>query len=104
MLIVPAQANPNQAFNVTLGGQQVQLEIFQTNYGLFMNVTVAGAPIVDGVICEDLNLIVREAYSGFSGDLIWFDTTGKGEDPVYTGLGDRFLLIYLEASDLSTGG
>jgi hypothetical protein len=101
MLIVPAQENPNQAFNVTLGGQQVQLEIFQTNYGLFMNVSVAGTPIVSGVICENLSRIVREAYSGFLGDLVWLDTTGAGTDPIYSGIGAQYLLIYLEAADLA---
>jgi len=101
MLIVPAQANPNQAFNVTLGGQQVQLAIYQTDYGLFMDVSVAGAPICNGVICENLNPIVREAYTGFVGDLVWFDTTGAGGDPIYTGIGAQYLLIYLEAADLA---
>lgn len=101
MLIVPAQANPNQAFNVTLGGQQVQLAIYQTDYGLFIDVAVAGTPIVSGVICENLNRIVREAYSGFVGDLTWFDTTGAGTDPIYTGIGAQYQLIYLEAADLA---
>jgi hypothetical protein len=103
MLIVPAQANPNQAFNVSLGGQQVQLAIFQTNYGLFMNVAVSGTPIVNGVICENLSPVVREAYSGFIGDFIWIDTSGAGEDPVYTGIGARYQLVYLEAADLAGG-
>lgn len=100
MLIVPAQANPNQAFNISLDGQQVQLAIYQTDYGLFMDVFLANVPVVVGVICENLNLIVREAYSGFSGDLTWFDTSGAGTDPVYTGIGAQYQLVYLEAADL----
>src|SRR5258707_10641053 len=101
MLIVPAQANPNQAFNVTLGGQQVQLSIYQTDYGLFTDVTVAGEPIATGVLCENLNRIVRAAYSGFLGDLVWIDTSGAGTDPIYTGIGVQYQLVYLEAADLS---
>jgi hypothetical protein len=100
MLIVPAQANPNQAFNISLDGQQVQLAIYQTDYGLFMDVSLASVPIVVGVICENLNPIIREAYSGFVGDFVWYDTSGDGTDPIYTGIGDRFQLIYLEAADL----
>jgi hypothetical protein len=101
MLIVPAQANPNQAFNITLGGQQLQLAIYQTDYGLFMDVSSAGSPVVNGVICENLNPIVREAYSGFVGDFVWFDTSGAGVDPIYSGIGSQFQLIYLEAADLA---
>lgn len=104
MLIVPAQANPNQAFNVTLGGQQVQLAIYQTDYGLFTDVSVSGTPIATGVIGENLNPMVRAAYTGFIGDLVWFDTSGAGTDPIYTGIGAQYQLIYLEAADLAAMG
>ncbi len=104
MLIVPAQANPNQAFNVTLGGQQVQLAIYQTDYGLFMDVSVAGTPVANGVICENLNPVVRAAYTGFLGELVWFDSSGAGTDPIYTGIGAQYQLIYLEAADLAAVG
>jgi hypothetical protein len=100
MLIVPVQANPNQAFNISLGGQQCLLSIFQTDFGLFMNLAVADTPIVSGILCENLNPIVREAYSGFIGDFVFFDTSGAGEDPIYSGLGGQFQLVYLEAADL----
>jgi hypothetical protein len=43
--------------------------------------------------------MVRETYLGFIGDLSFTDTQGTS-DPVYTGLGSRFVLLYLEASDL----
>ena len=101
MLIVPAQANPNQAFNISLGGQQCLISIMQTDYGLYMDVAVAGTPIVYGVLCENLNPIVREAYSGFVGDFVWYDTSGDGTDPIYSGIGDQYQLIYLEAADLA---
>ncbi len=99
MLVVPAQAIPNQQFQIGLGGQAVQLNVYQYAYGLFMDVYVNGSVIIAGVICENLNRIVRSAYLGFVGDFVWFDTQGM-DDPMYTGIGSRWLLIYLETTDL----
>ena len=104
MLIVPTQALPNQTLQVTLDGQQVALNIYQTNFGLFCDIILAGTAIVTGQIAQNLNLLVNDAYLGFQGDFCFFDTLGTGTDPIYTGLGDQYQLIYLEASDLATLG
>lgn len=101
MQTIPVQPVPNQGFQCTLGGQQVWLSIYQTDFGLFLDVFSNGSPVIYGAICEDLNPVVRDAYLGFIGDLTFFDTTGAGADPIYTGLGSRFVLIYLEAADLA---
>jgi hypothetical protein len=100
MLIVPTQALPNQTLQISLAQQSLQLAIYQTNYGLFTDVVLAGTTIAVGVLSQNLNPIVRAAYTGFIGELVWLDNSGAGEDPVYTGLGDQFQLIYLEAADL----
>jgi hypothetical protein len=99
MLMVPTKPLPNQQLQVQLGAQSCSLSIYQSDYGLFMDVRVAGALIIAGVLCENLNRIVRSTYLGFVGDLMWFDAQGKS-DPVYTELGTRFVLIYLEEADL----
>lgn len=98
---VPLRAVPNQTVTVQLGGQNCQLNIYQQLYGLFMDVYVNNALIVGGVICENLNRIVRDGYLGFIGDFVFYDTTKIGADPDYTGLGAQYLLVYLEQSDLS---
>jgi len=64
-----------------------------------MDVLLNNVTICAGVQCYNNNKIVREAYSGLIGDFMFTDTQGS-DDPVYTGLGDRFKLIYLEAADL----
>lgn len=94
MQIVPTQAVANQQLQVQLGAQACTLVIYQYAYGLFMDVYVGANLIIAGVICENLNKIVRDAYLGFVGDFCFFDTEGTS-DPVYTGLGSRFLLLYL---------
>lgn len=102
MQVVPAQTLPNQQIQVTLGGQACTLNVYQTAYGLFMDVYANSALIIAGVICENLNRIVRSLYLGFVGDFAWVDVQGN-DDPVYTGIGTRFFLVYLEASDLPAG-
>ena len=106
MQTVPLQAIPNQTLNVQLGGQACILNVYQLAFGLFMDLYVGNSLIVTGVICENLNRIVRSSYLGFVGDLAFFDTQGGSDpqDPIYTGLGSRFVLVYLEESDLSGEG
>jgi hypothetical protein len=99
-MLIPVQAIPNQGLQVTLANQQVALAIYQTDYGLFMDVISNGSEVVTGVLCENQNRIVRDAYLGFVGDFEWTDTSGQGVDAIYTGLGAQFLLVYLETSDL----
>lgn len=102
MLIVPLQAVPSQSVQVTLANQNCSLSVYQTNFGMFMDVYSNGSLIIAGVICQNLNRIVRSIYLGFSGDFCFVDTQGQ-DDPVYTGIGTRFFLAYLEPSDLPAG-
>lgn len=102
MQIVPLQATPSQTLTVTLANQVCTIDVYQTLYGLFMDLYVNNSLIVGGVICQNLNRIVRSLYLGFSGDFVFNDTTGT-TDPVYTGLGAQYQLKYLAASDLPNG-
>ena len=102
MLAIPLLAVPSQILNVSLANQAVQLAVYQKLSGLYMDVYVNNSLIIGGVICENINRIVRSVYLGFIGDLLFYDNQGS-EDPVYTGLGNRFSLIYLETTDLPNG-
>jgi hypothetical protein len=102
MLAIPLQAVPNQTLAVALSGRSVQLNVYLRGSDMFIDVFLSGVTIIRGVICQNLNRIVRDLYFGFPGDFAFFDTQGS-DDPVYTGLGDRFQLIYLEPSDLPEG-
>lgn len=110
--VVPLQAIPNQVLQVVLDNQSCVLEIYQQDYGLYMNVTLGNQLIVAGVLCLNLVKIVRGSIAaigtpGFSGDFAFFDSEAStdpdaGEDPVYTGLGSRFLLLYYSEADLTS--
>lgn len=100
MLIIPLKAISNQVVTVTLANQVCQIDVYQQKYGLFVDLYVSNKLIIGGVICQNLNPIVRSEYLGFLGDLAWIDSQGD-EDPVYTGIGERFNLAYLTADELA---
>ena len=100
MQIIPLQTLPNQTLTTLLEKQLVTLNIYTTVDGnMYMDVFVNHVAIITGVICQNLNRIVRDAYLGFIGDFAFNDTLGT-DDPVYAGLGTRYQLFYLAAADL----
>ncbi len=98
MLIVPLKAVPNQTVTIQLGGQTCQIDVFQKLFGVFLNLYVSNVIVIAGAICQDRNPVVRSAYLGYIGDLMFFDTQGA-DDPTYEGIGSRYLLGYLEVGD-----
>ena len=103
MQIIPVQPVARQTLQITLGGQNVQLSIYQMNdYGLFMDVMMGGVLLVSGVICQQANRILRDSYLGFPGDLAWVDTenVAEPEPPYYTGIGSRWVLGFLTTAEL----
>ena len=103
MQIIPTQALPSQTLQVQLGNQACTLNVFQFAYGLFATLLVGTQDIVVSQPCQNGNRLVRDAYLGFSGDLAFVDTQGSS-DPVYTGLGGRYQLLYFAPADLAALG
>lgn len=100
MQIIPLAAVPNQSIDNILDGQSCTIVISTKAEGaLYCDLYIDNELIIGGVICENRNRIVRNAYLGFVGDLAFVDLQGS-ENPVYAGLGTRYFLVYLEFADL----
>lgn len=99
MKIIPIQATPAQSLSVVLAGQNCQINLYQKSTGVYLDLYVSNSPIITATICLDSVLLVRETYLGFIGDLAMVDLQGNS-DPVYTGFGTRYVLVYVEAADL----
>lgn len=99
---IPLQALPNQQLNIQLANQPCTIHVRQNSTGMYLDLYVNNVLIIGGVICLNRVRIVRNAYLGFIGDLAFVDTQPGTHpmDPIYTGLGARFQLAYLEAADL----
>lgn len=102
MEIIPLDPVPSQTLTVSLSNQTCQIKVYQKLYGLFLDLSVNNVLIIGGVLCENLNRIVRSLYLGFQGDLLFIDNQGSS-DPTFDGLGARYSLAYLSPSDLPSG-
>lgn len=99
MLRVPLQAVPIQTLAVTLARQAVQIAVRQNGDNVYFDLINAGEYVVRTRIVRDRQRLLLDArYHGFVGDFVFVDTQGT-DDPVYTGLGARFVLIYLGAGE-----
>lgn len=94
--VIPISDNYAQTLTVSLAGQQCTIDLYQKSTGFYCNLYVNNTLIIGGVICQNLNKIVRDAYLGFVGDLYFYDTAGES-DPSYPGLGTRYQFLYLNA-------
>lgn len=92
-LELPLIVTPSQTLSVTVANQAMRLKVYQKRFGVFVDVYVNDALIVGGVAARDRTRIVRDAYLGLVGDVFFLDTHGTS-DPVYTGFGSRFRLLY----------
>ncbi len=100
MLIVPIQPVPAQTLIVPVAGTSLQIDLRQMFYGLFATVWKDNALVVAGVRCQNLNPIVRSAYLGAPGDLMFIDNEGD-DDPSWEGLGSRFSLALIEPQGIA---
>ena len=103
-------ATPKQSTQALLNGQAVSLNINQLAVGVFADISLNGSPtpILVGVPCRNLILMVRSLYLGFIGDLCFVDQAGV-QDPDYTGFGTdpRYVLTYFTPEEViafSLGG
>lgn len=100
MKIIPLVATPSQTLTAILSGQNCKINVYEKTTGVYLDLYINNTtPIITCVLCLDRVRVVRETYQGFIGDLAFVDTQGTS-DPTNSGFGTRFLLTYLEASDL----
>jgi hypothetical protein len=90
MLTIPLQPTPSQTLSITLDGQLAKITLRTLGSLLYFS--------LDGVVatrvCRDRQrLLVDAGYRGFRGDFAFVDQRGAS-DPVFTGLGDRYQLVY----------
>lgn len=113
MQIVPIAANPNETLQIVLAGQNCSIELrtldgYATTdtvsfddskpYVAF-TLDVSGVSITRTQNCLNRKrLLINRQYLGFVGDFMFVDTQGQ-DDPQWEGLGTRWVLVYIEATD-----
>lgn len=99
MQTIPLQPIASQTLQVTLDGQLCLISIYVKDQCMLFDLAVNGVQIVTAVECSSFVTLVPTAYLGFTGWLLFVDTQGN-DDPVYTGLGSRWVLLYIDANDV----
>lgn len=95
---VTVQAVPAQTLKVVLAEQNCQINIYQKEQGLFVDIIANGETLVSAVIARDAVPLMCRDYLSFAGNLMFIDTQGAS-DPEYSTLGSRFKLVYLTADE-----
>jgi hypothetical protein len=98
MQTVPLRPVPAQTEKIILGGQNCQINVYQKPEGIFVDVTADDKTIESCAIARDITPLVSRNYAGFFGNLMFIDTQGN-EHPHYSGLGTRFVLLYLSEQE-----
>ena len=96
--VIPLQAVAAQHFDVALGSQACTIRLYQRRGALYFDLLLDQVNVALGVVCRDRNYLVRAAYSGFVGELYFLDLQGT-DDPTYSGLGSRFILVYEDSPE-----
>ncbi len=108
MLQIPLLAVPDQTLSVVLiglfGPQAAQIDVYQLGYppsaNLYFDLANNGVSIVTARLCLNQVFLIGDAeYAGFSGELMFVDTQGSA-DPIYSGLGTRWQLLYLNVFEI----
>src|ERR1700677_3906083 len=94
---IPLQAVPSQQLQTVLNNQNCQIAIYVKEQGMFVDLNSNGVDISIAVLALNLTPLTLN-YSGFVGNLLFVNTQGV-TDPVYTGLGTRYSLVYLDAAE-----
>ena len=99
MQSIPLQAVPSQVVSVVLAKQNCQIHIFQKSTGLYVDLTINDKRLVSTRLARNGVPLVRHKYLGMAGDLMFIDMQGSA-DPEYSGLDQRYKLVYVEAYEL----
>lgn len=113
MLTIPLAPVASQTLQFVAAGQNCQMSVY-TNDGfdyadptlntekeyIAIDFAYNGIQVTNTQNCLNVTrLLKNRTYLGFVGDFMFVDTQGS-DDPQFTGLGSRWVLLYLEASDL----
>lgn len=102
MVEIPLQSVGNQTLDTVLDGQNCSLSLsYKPAQGLFASFTVNGVSVLTSRLVRTGAALIGATHLGFAGELILVDALGTS-DPVYSGLGQRWRLLYLTADEVAT--
>ncbi|MBS4773136.1 MAG: hypothetical protein KHX55_02535 [Proteobacteria bacterium] len=90
---VPLSPLPSQELSLVLGNQDVTVRVLTHGDYLYLDILKENEPVILGQIIVTGQNILPAGLSDFSGNFQMVDLNGDS-DPVYSGLGTQFRLLY----------
>ncbi|MCX8667427.1 hypothetical protein J3T99_07365 [Acetobacteraceae bacterium B3987] len=90
---IPLQPTAAQSMSCPIAGLQCQIWLRQLATGLYLDLTASTTPLLRGILCQNETDLIRNPACLLPGRLYFTDTQGH-DDPIFSGLGSRFLLHY----------
>lgn len=99
MLIeIPLSAIPNQSITTNVGQQQITVEVYQRDTGLFCNIHLGATLIIAGMKCNN-SVYLNQYPTSLVGYLFFY--TKSGRDFTYADLGNDAFLLYSDYDALN---
>ena len=90
---IPLSAVPYQTVSAVVNGQNYRITVRQNGAFVYASVTVDGEKVVDNALAVARGRVIPFAQTVAQTMLYWVDTQGN-DRPQYSGLGDRWKLVY----------
>ena len=103
MLKIPLKQIPSQKLRVVLNGQNCTISLYYRFGNTYMDLVVGNNVVINGAICRNRSSVVNVANHIFAGALYFLDLLGDS-DPDYKLFNDRYILLYVSASESTPGG
>ena len=103
MLKIPLKQIPSQKLRVVLNGQNCTISLYYRFSNTYMDLVVGNNVVINGAICRNRSSVVNVANHIFAGALYFLDLLGDS-DPNYKLFNDRYILLYVSASESTPGG
>ena len=98
MMTVPLRQEPNQSLQIVLGEQNCTLRFISRGVNLYCDLAIDQTVMCSGFICLNLVGFMLYVYLSFRW-LLYFVYMFGYVDPHWSGLGDRFQLVYVEEGE-----
>jgi hypothetical protein len=99
---IPLAPVASQRLAIVLAAQNCLINVYQKADLMYCDLTVNDVPVLrTHAVRNRIRLLLAAGYFGFQGDLVFVDTQGD-EQPSFEGLGSRWFMLYLPASEIAT--
>lgn len=90
---VPLSSLPSQELSLVLGNQDVTVRVLTRGDYLYLDILKESTPVIQGQLIVTGQNLLPSGLSNFVGNFQMVDINGTS-DPVYTGLGTQYRLLY----------